>query len=539
MSFQITSYVLVLVLTAMISSSVAVSCWQRRSAPGGKPLFFLMLAVTEWSLGTALEGGAVGQAAKIIWSKVLYLGSSTSPVFLLLFVAQFTQRDKWLTRRNVLLLFSFPLLTVIMTATNEWHHLVWTGFSPGLKGTNILIYHHGPWFWAYVVFVYTLVFIATLMLVRAAIGARGLYRRQVGALLLASVAPWVGSAMYIFSLTPVPGLDTSPMSFVITGMVLLWSLARMQLLDLVPVAREVLIESMNDGVLVLDLQDRVVDANPAAKRLLGEHNGPWIGQRAEAVLAPHFDVSILASDEPHAQSEFLLERAEPRYVDMQVSLLRDRRGHPTGRLVVLRDITARKQAQVALQEANQRLQAQLAEINSLQDQLREQAIRDVLTGLFNRRYLEETLGRELARAKREAYPLGLAMIDVDGFKAVNDAYGHKAGDLLLRALGSLLGQQTRRGDIACRYGGEEFVVVLPGATVEQTCQRAEEWRAAFSEVHIRHLDQEIKATLSIGVAGFPADGADAEELLQAADRALYEAKAAGRNCVRGRQHDSG
>lgn len=190
-----------------------------------------------------------------------------------------------------------------------------------------------------------------------------------------------------------------------------------------------------------------------------------------------------------------------------------------------------EQARSELQQANQELQKQLDENRALQKQLREQAIRDPLTHLFNRRYLMETLERELACALRDTCPVSVIMLDIDHFKQVNDTYGHKAGDVVLVALGELLRTQIRAGDVACRYGGEEFVAVLPGASVDVARERAGEWRARMEKMCVRYEEHELHATLSLGVAAHPQHGSTGEALLRAADQALYAAKTAGRNRV--------
>ncbi len=184
-----------------------------------------------------------------------------------------------------------------------------------------------------------------------------------------------------------------------------------------------------------------------------------------------------------------------------------------------------------LRTANDALNQTLTEIQELHLRLQDQAIRDPVTGLYNRRYLDETLDRELARAKREGYPISVAMIDLDHFKQVNDTYGHKAGDEVLKTLGALLQAHAREADIPCRYGGEEFVLVLPRISPDVARQRADQWREAFAAQKTRHGDFEIGATMSIGLASFPHHGASAEDLLVKADQALYRAKAQGRNRV--------
>lgn len=168
----------------------------------------------------------------------------------------------------------------------------------------------------------------------------------------------------------------------------------------------------------------------------------------------------------------------------------------------------------------------------LRERLRVQSIRDPLTGLFNRRYLDETLARELYEAARQQHPLGIVMLDIDHFKRFNDTYHHDAGDALLRAVGALLQTHIRAADIACRYGGEEFVLILPGAAIEDTYKRAEQLRAEIKQLVITHNNQVLPGiTISAGIAVFPLHGITSETLMQAADQALYRAKFAGRDQV--------
>jgi len=168
----------------------------------------------------------------------------------------------------------------------------------------------------------------------------------------------------------------------------------------------------------------------------------------------------------------------------------------------------------------------------LRETLRSESIRDALTGLFNRRYLEETLEREIQRAARNGPPLGVIMLDIDHFKRFNDTLGHEAGDALLHELGLFFLTRIRGADIACRYGGEEFTLVLPEAPLKATRQRAEELREGVKALRVQHRGQPLgPITLSLGVAGFPDHGSNKEVLLRAADAALYRAKQEGRDRV--------
>jgi diguanylate cyclase (GGDEF)-like protein/PAS domain S-box-containing protein len=166
----------------------------------------------------------------------------------------------------------------------------------------------------------------------------------------------------------------------------------------------------------------------------------------------------------------------------------------------------------------------------LRETLRTQAIRDSLTGLFNRRYMEETMERELIRVKRQETSLGVIMMDLDHFKKYNDTYGHSAGDRLLAALGSLVTREIRGEDIACRYGGEEFLLIMPGTQIAVAVERAEILRQAVKDLHLHHPGLK-PTTLSLGVAAYPNHGDTVQTIIQAADAALYRAKQGGRDRV--------
>ncbi len=173
-----------------------------------------------------------------------------------------------------------------------------------------------------------------------------------------------------------------------------------------------------------------------------------------------------------------------------------------------------------------------AQLIATREELRLQAIRDPLTGLFNRRYMEESLERELHRAARNNLALGAAMIDLDHFKRFNDTWGHEAGDTVLREVGGLLKNCGRKEDIACRYGGEEFTLILTGAGSEVTGLCTERFRRAARALHLRHDGRALGSiTISAGIAAFPEHGFTAAEILRAADEALYQAKAEGRDRV--------
>ncbi|MGC9529911.1 MAG: histidine kinase N-terminal 7TM domain-containing diguanylate cyclase [Candidatus Bipolaricaulaceae bacterium] len=521
----------VLFPTGALSLAIAGVLFLRRAIPGARTLGLAMLAVAGWAVVAGLESMAVAVGAKIVLSKLEYVGSGSLGVLFLLFAYHHPGRTGWLSRGRRAALWALPAASVGLAATNEHHQLVWRGFSAGPAGSNALIYHHGPAFFAITAWVYAFVLLGASLLIWQTRRASAVQRRQSAPILAATAFPFVGGLMYAMGITLIPGLNLTPVTFAAAGVVLAVSIVPLRLFELVPVARELLIERMSDGVVVVDSARRVVDVNPAARQLLTLPPGIIGADAAEAVAAwPR----IAPSFHPHRESHFEVTLAEEplMHVDFRVVPLRGGLGRVVGHLVVLRDISERRRAETSLRRVNQRLTAHVQQIERLQEKLREQAIRDALTGLVNRRYLDETLPRVLGRAAREEVPVSIIMFDIDRFKQVNDAHGHRVGDGILAELGRLLAAETRPGDIACRLGGEEFVVVLPGAPVHVAAERADVIRKAFQAAAVSGLGQREVVSLSAGVAVFPRDGVAPADLLHAADGALHRAKEAGRNRVR-------
>lgn len=168
---------------------------------------------------------------------------------------------------------------------------------------------------------------------------------------------------------------------------------------------------------------------------------------------------------------------------------------------------------------------------SLREQLHTLSTRDPLTGVFNRRFMEETLLREISQSRRSKRPLGVIMLDIDHFKRFNDTYGHDVGDLLLKEVGKVLSKETRGGDVVCRFGGEEFVILLPGASLLDSGKKAEGLRRQIEELSLQHGSRTLSVTISLGVTVWPEGGDDGESLLKSVDQALYDAKESGRNRV--------
>jgi diguanylate cyclase (GGDEF)-like protein/PAS domain S-box-containing protein len=302
-----------------------------------------------------------------------------------------------------------------------------------------------------------------------------------------------------------------------------------------------LLSEVKQAVIATDLNGRYIYWNPYAEKLFGYQQADMLGK----INTDGFTSQTLIVQTAAIRSQVLAEHiwkeelqtktsaGEALILESTTSLLFDEHEKPIGYVSVMEEISERKRAEEALQNSNQKLSQQLETIEQLQEKLRHQAIHDALTGLYNRHYLSEVLELVIIRSEREKTPLSIVMADVDFFKVINDSYGHPVGDLFLIEIANLLKKQVRGSDFVCRFGGEEFLLVLPGATMQFAMKRAEEIRQKCAEIVIDHAGKAITATISLGVATFPDQGRQGSEVIVKADQALYQSKQAGRDRVTG------
>jgi diguanylate cyclase (GGDEF)-like protein len=689
MALQFDVYIVLLFCGAAFSILVAAAAWRRPVAAGGRQLAALMLAVFVWSLAAALEAAAVEFPAKIFWSKVEYLGIAPSPLLLFFFAVRYSRSDAWLTPVRRALLWAVPVSALVLAVTNEWHHLIWASFSTAAAaGIHLVVYHHGPFFWIHVAYAYSLLALTSILIVRTYLRSRDLRRRQALALLLALPWPWLGNLGYITGITSAAGHDFTALGFAVAGLFLLWGMFRLRLADLLPVAREKVIESMGESLIVLDEAGRVGAMNPSAEELLASIGGPdnpspaskIIGTPASVVFSTWPELASRLSRPSAGRTELVWEEGPaPRYFNLHLTALAGRDGIVTGWVAMLYDVTRLKQAEneavrarnvaEALQEAGLALSStldhremstmilqliqrviffdagaflvadgaelRLAGVQGLAEsenlighaypvegrqlcnlvaqhrrplvtesirkedvliplperfdihsylgvpivfqghvtgllalysreashfkagdirvaelfanqaaialqnarlfqQMSTAAVTDTLTGLSNRRHFFGQAEKEFERARRYGRPLSLIMLDIDNFKAVNDSHGHLIGDQVLRVLAAAVGKTIRATDYICRFGGDEFLILMPESDRTQALAMAERLRQKIStEMVVVTARGSLTLTISLGVASLKDEGETLEKLVGRADAAMYEAKAAGRDKVCG------
>ena len=532
--FELTVFSNLLFVTTAINTIVFVISWRRRASLGGRWFALGMLAIALWTLAAALDYASVSWSQKVFFAKVEYTTSFMALALMALFSLEFAGFGDWFTPWHRRLLFFLPSVLVALAAwTNELHHLLWTGHRPAAIGRNAVIFEHGPIYGLALIVGYTLAATLSLGLLQVARHGSEVTRRQGRLLFLASLVPVTGNLIYLLQSERWKGIDWSSLSFTVSGVLFLAALQGARFLDLSPIARDQLVRSMVDGMIVLDASGRVVEINRSARQTLTLEGESVLGERL-ARLAPVTAEVLERAPASEGRSELeISDDSSKRFFDVIVSPLS--RGHraPLGRLLVLRDVTQRRGAEEALRLANERMAAQLRRIESLQASLQEQVIRDPLTNLHNRRFFDEIIGQYLHGAARLAQNLSIVVVDLDYFKRVNDEFGHAAGDDCLVRFAEMLRSHVRRSDIACRYGGEEFLLVLADTGHQGALAFAENLRERVENSPFELEHGSVHVTLSAGVATYPDHGFDPKDLVDKADQALYRAKDRGRNRVEG------
>jgi len=514
--------VLLLFLAALIFHA-------RRNTPTPDPMFWLCVLLLGHIICNALEQITTTPAGTIFFAKITYLFLTAIPVVWIVFTLRYTGRDGRFRLRHLLLLFLAPVLSDILVFTNELHGLIWSNVAYVPLGRLLTMrVEHGFWFYVAALYNYSLLAIGAFIIFMEFLRSPRIYRRQVSWLLAGVLWPLIFNVIYLFHLIPGLVKDYTCFGFFFSMICFYIGIFRYRLLELLPIARTMIIEQMKDGVIILNSDMTVLDLNPQAKTA--------IGRREDLIGQPFANLESACPELFSACRDMILHQetgkkvspAAPRTIPSPdgkskihfevecIPIVRNKIS--VGHLITLHDITE----QVKLLQRIEQL-----------------ALTDELTGLYNRRHFMETYSHEIERCKRYQKPLSLAVLDIDFFKRVNDAYGHPAGDKVLAQFGVSLRAAMRDTDIIARLGGEEFGVLMPETTDQEAytvfCrlkERIMKQRMIINDSSSPQDEQIISITVSIGVAGTQAAcAAQAHTLLERADKALYGAKDKGRNRV--------
>jgi signal transduction histidine kinase len=351
---------------AALFASTALSIWAaviartRRGVPGSDAFSWMMMAVALWSLASAMHTVVDDREARIVIAKFQYLGVAPVGVLWLMFAGDYS-RVAWRLSSDRLFrvaVWIVPAITFLLVLTNEQHGLHWAEIETVETPMGArLVYRGGPWYWVHVTYSYLLVLVGTMILVRSLRRFPPPYRRQTAMIIAGAVVPWTGNLLYLTGFMPVTGLDLTPIAFTVSGACFTLAIYRYRLFGLVPVARDMVVDSMDDGVLVLDAQRRIVDLNAAAERFTGA-SMVSLGRPIDEVVSWWNESTAEARPDVNGQPAIVKVEPGPRYFEIKVSAVRDSQQRFVGWLVLVHDISSRRRNEAERYAFERRVQEQ-------------------------------------------------------------------------------------------------------------------------------------------------------------------------------------
>ena len=338
MSFEYFPFILPLLAAAIFSAIVVIYTWMRRSANGALALFVLAIFVLEWIVSYSLEIMGTGLETKYFWGVIEYIGIAFVPYSWFIFSIVYSGQERIISRRFLTLTALIPAITVLLAWTTRWHGLVWSEYHIATQGNfSALDVSHGPWFFVHLAYSYIILLIGAFILVRVLVRRKGMYRGQIVAMLVAVLAPWVGNVLFLTGNSPIPYLDLTPFAFTVSVAAVAWAIFGFRLVDIAPLARDRVVDSMREGMIVLDLRGYIVDINNAAARMIGVTVPNAIGKIAGEVLQPWSHLVDRFRNVMEARDEITVGEGEAkRRYEVRLSPLTDQRDQFVGRVIMLR-----------------------------------------------------------------------------------------------------------------------------------------------------------------------------------------------------------
>lgn len=351
-------YIVILLASSVVGSLLLLRIWKFRAAPGSYSLLLAVFSGIMWSFTYVLEIAATDLARKLFWAKMEYLGIAFVAPGLFLFAMYYSGRGMWLTPARVWPLLGFAGTGFLTALTNEWHGWIWTKIQLTEGNTfGPLTLTHGTAFYIFVAYQYVFILASTIIFIQIAVRGQSIYRTQSRIMLAGMVFPWLANFIYITNWTPLPQLDLTPLALTLTNMALSISFLRYRMMDLQPIAHGSVFNAMQDGVIVLDYKDRIVDANPVAS-LFFQDKGNFIGRNANSLFPAWNDWQAIFSKGEIQQEVQLDLNGEKLILNLRTTSIFDNNGNRNGRVLLVSDITLQKRAEEEIISAS-RMKSQL------------------------------------------------------------------------------------------------------------------------------------------------------------------------------------
>jgi PAS domain S-box-containing protein len=365
MNYEFTTLCYVRFLSGLLAIILIVFLWKRRQLRGAVYLLLFELATAIWAIGDGFEAASPTVQMKLHWSQFGYLGVSTSAVMFLLFALSYTGILKLFRLRTILLLMVIPLLTMVMALTNPLHHLLWKEIVVS-AGTNYGIYYYGPYFWINIVYEYSALTAGLIILLVSAFKVYSFYKLQFGILIFAALLPFIASISYVFKLTPVKGIDLTPISFILSGTIIAISLFWLRMFNIMPIARRQAIDNLRDGMTVINSAGRIVDANPAFCTITGLQKKDILKAEADNVFSKwNISLDQFSEDNDFTLQIQLGEDTDVQYFEVKCYPIKDNNQKALGKIFLMTDITTKKQILDTIADSNNKRRIEIVEKEKL------------------------------------------------------------------------------------------------------------------------------------------------------------------------------
>jgi len=509
-SWQFTPYAWLYLLAVGVSFLLTYMAWKMRPVRGATVFSLMTFSTTIWSLGYLLGFFNKNPGWKLIMLRVEYLGAIGAVTLWVIFVAAYTNYSQLLRPKALIIIGIVPAITLLLISTMQYHNLFYLSYR-FISNNGLIVSEkiYGAGFYLWIAFSYSMMILGVGVLIRGMVNMPERFRQQIVLLVAVIAIVIIPNYFYISGVNPITPYDPTCLTFVLVGLLLIITMRHYRFLDVVPVAHNLVFNSVNCGVIIFDERRHIQEMNPAAEKILNTKQENILGKPFARAFPDQKSLINCLREISEIKTEINIE--DKGYFEIQASPIYDLQNRSQGLILMLYDFTARKQAE---------------------DELHRQAITDPLTEVLNRRHffsLAEPIFRQAIRYERE---LAVLMIDLDHFKQVNDSFGHNIGDQVLISLAKYLQNHIRSADILARYGGEEFVILMPETQIESPAHVAERLRELISKNSTQTDIGPVNQTISIGVATLDKKkDPTIDKLIDRADQAMYTAKQTGRNRV--------
>ena len=504
---------LYLVLAVILAQYFAAYFFSKGRTTYRKAFSALVLCISIYLFGYIMIIHSSDMQEIIFWNQFQYFGLPFISVLWLVVALLHTETIYSLTTRMTILLFSVPITSFLMRLTNHWHHLFYARYEMReIAGYYSLYMERGLWY--YVNISYTILCLLLTVMVYF-IGYRKNRANHTKShffiFLFASLLPLFGIGLVLTAYDEL-SIDYSALIMPVSLLIISYGIFQYDFLEIKTLARDAIFEKNLAGMVVLGPGKRIIDYNQAAEKFFTAMNISLDNYPIDHLLSK--DRKLLEIFQSETNQDFAVTiNGEERFFEIDVVPLGEHHDGNTRLLKSIRDVTEERR---------------------VQEKLRFLATTDSLSGLNNRAEFMSLAQRQFTSAKKNNEELSLLIMDLDHFKAVNDTFGHGAGDEIIREMGRIIKSSFRKTDIAGRIGGEEFAVVLQNASLKDAKRIAEQFRETVAKRKVVYEEREIGFTVSIGVAAIRSGTGGINhvtDMIKIADDALYKAKAKGRNCV--------